>query len=125
MGVGAYWAYTMIEEQAKLEVEREGLLASNAAVVEDNNFLLNEIRVRDKFLLEREAFINKLSGDTERIRGELADAKDKLSAEEVACLESDIPTPYNDRMRKRSRQSRERDNPSVPLSGTLSAVLIP
>lgn len=112
---GAYWVYGMIQENAKLNVELDSALEANAAVVADNNYLLNEIRTRDADLVARENYINELSATTAGIREELADAKTKLSAEELVCLDADIPVPYYDRLLQRSSKDGDQDGESMPV----------
>jgi len=124
MAAGAYWAYTMVDENARLDMELVDALKVNDKVVEDNNYLLTEIRAKDAYLLARDKYINGLVTKTADIKQELADAKLKLSIEEVVCLESDVPAPYRDRLRERTREDRHKDGTRVPVLGTISAVRI-
>jgi len=122
MGAGAWWAKTMIEENTALTLERNDALAANADILEDNNYLLNEIRTRDADILARDNFINELKVTTSGIRKELADAKKNISIEELACLESDIPVAYRQQLLQRSSQDRNEDGTRVPVISVSTAV---
>lgn len=121
---GGYWAYTMVENLTLVTTERDDALKANASVIEDNNYLLNEIRTRDADILERERFITNLSIATDQMKEELADAKTKLSAEERVCLDANVPAPYRDRLRKRSGSEGDEDRKTVPTSNLLPAVSV-
>jgi len=115
MAAGAYWAYSMIEENAKLNVELDSALGVNEQVAADNKYLLGEINRRDTDLLAREQYINELSATTADIREELADAKTKLSDEELVCLTADIPVPYREQLRQRSSTDEHEDGENLPV----------
>jgi len=124
MGAGAYWAYFMVEENTRLDMEVVAALETNSKVVADNNYLLNEIRTRDADILARDTFITELAATTAQIKGELADAKIGLSVEEVSCLESDVPTPYRNKLRERTSQDRHEDGTAVSAVSSVPAVRI-
>lgn len=123
-GASLYWAQKSIDERAKLEVEIEGLLQTNKSMVADNDFLRTDAEHKEAFLLEREGFIEQLSINSDKLKGELADAKNKLPADVRICLESDMPKPYINKLRQRTRKDRQANPQNMSLGRAVPAVFV-
>jgi len=118
---GVLWAKYMVEENVVLKASVDSLVLANAAEVEERNFLVNDIRAKNAQAVVHEQHIKTLNTKTKRTLRKLADAKRRLRADEVSCMESNMPKPYTGQLRERTRTYTTQDRQDMPGPGAISA----